>query len=162
MSEKCPKNVWKCPEIVRRGWKHNYWTFFGLFSPIWSMLYLVTLSNARLLQVFRVLRFHWLWAKPGLDITRWQLNLRIWCFGCQTSSASTLFPKTCFASAETTFSCLRFLGSREIVGPFEGYGVHFIRNVHWTRGFVVLATWETNQGLGFAGFFSLLSSLVKV
>ena len=42
MSTKCPKNVEKmsekCPKIVRRGWKHNFRTFFGQFLPVWSML----------------------------------------------------------------------------------------------------------------------------
>ena len=37
MSEKCRKNVRKCPKLVWRGWKHNFRTFFGQFLPIWSM-----------------------------------------------------------------------------------------------------------------------------
>ena len=28
----------KCPKLVRRGWKHNFRTFFRQFLPIWSML----------------------------------------------------------------------------------------------------------------------------
>ena len=34
-ADKCPK---KCLKIVRRGWKHNFRTFFWQFLPIWSML----------------------------------------------------------------------------------------------------------------------------
>ena len=57
MPTKCPKNVKKCPKIVRRGRKHNFRTFFGQFLPIWSMLFLLTLSNARPLQVFALSKF---------------------------------------------------------------------------------------------------------
>ena len=34
----CPKNVEKCPTNVRRGCKHNFWTFLGQFLPIRSVL----------------------------------------------------------------------------------------------------------------------------